>query len=181
MTALCCPVGLILQRQQNKLIGTRIQFLGLSLLQKIHLHETRPLVRNCMSELDYAKKYLTRSKGAYSPYPNYGVKYGNSSCPYMTKLWNNLIVSTQLMALPDFKDQLKIEFKPIKIKHYSKGSKIGNTLLTRIRLDRSDLNLHNFTIGLSETPECLSHANKESSLHYLIECFHYSGERHRPL
>ena len=103
MTALCCPVGLILQRQQNKLIGTRIQFLGLSLLQKIHLHETRPLVRNCMSELDYAKKYITRSKAGYSPYPNYGVKYGNSFFPYMTKRWNNLIVSTQLMALPNFK------------------------------------------------------------------------------
>ena len=43
-----------------------------------------------MTELDYAKKYLTRSKGGYSPYPNYGVKYGNSFFPYMTKLWNNL-------------------------------------------------------------------------------------------
>ena len=61
-----------------------------------------------MSELDYAKKYLTRSKGGYSPYPKYGVKYGNSCLTYMTKLWNNLIVSTQLIALPEFKDQLKI-------------------------------------------------------------------------
>ena len=130
-----------------------------------------------MTELDYAKKYLTRSKGGYSPYPNYGVKYGNSFFPYMTKLWNNLNVSTQLMALPDFKDQLKIEFKPKKIKHFSKGSKIGNTLLARIRLNRSDLNLHKFTIGFSETPECLCHAKKESSLHYLMECFLYSGER----
>ena len=50
-------------------------------------------------------------------------------------------------------------------------------VLTRIRLDRSDLNLHKFTKGISETPECLCHANKESSLHYLIECFLYSGER----
>ena len=156
---------------------SRIKFLGLSLLQKIHLHETRPLARKCMTELDYAKKYLTRSKGGYSPYPNYGVKYGNSFFPYMTKLWNNLNVSTQLMALPDFKDQLKIEFKPKKIKHFSKGSKIGNTLLARIRLNRSDLNLHKFTIGFSETPECLCHAKKESSLHYLMECFLYSGER----
>ena len=32
--------------------NTRIKFLGLSLLQKIHLHETRPLLRKCMSELD---------------------------------------------------------------------------------------------------------------------------------
>ena len=46
---------------------TRIKFLGLCLFQKIHLHETRPLIRKCKSELDYAKKYLTRSKGGYSP------------------------------------------------------------------------------------------------------------------
>ena len=65
-----------------------------------------------MSELDYAKKYLTRSKGRYSPYPNFGVKYGNSFFPFMTKQWNNLNVSTQLMDLPDFKKQLKNDLKP---------------------------------------------------------------------
>ena len=86
---------------------TRIKFLGLCLFQKIHLHETRPLIRKCKSELDYAKKYLTRSKGGYSPYPNYGVRYKNSFLPYITGLWNNLNVSTQLMALPDFKEAVK--------------------------------------------------------------------------
>ena len=81
------------------------------------------------------------------------------------------------MTLPDFKDQLKKEIKPIKIKHFSKGSKVGNKLLTRIRLERSDLNIHTFSIGLSESSECLCHAKHESSLHYLIDCFLYSGER----
>ena len=141
------------------------------MLQKINLHETRPLLRKCMMELDYAKKYLTRSKGGYSPYPNYGVKYGNSFFPYMTKQWNNLNVSTQLMALPDFKEQLKMELKP---KKSGILPKVPN--LAILRLTRSDLNLHKFTIGLVETSECLCHANKESSLHYLIECFLYSGE-----
>ena len=156
---------------------TRINFLGLSFFHKIHLHETRPLIKKCMTELDYAKKYLTRSKGGYSPYPNYGDKFKKSFFPYMSKLWNNLNVSTQLMTLPDFKEQVKKELKPSKIKHFSKGSKIGNTLLTRIRLDRSYLNLHTFSIGLSESSECLCHAKNESSLHYLIECFLYTGER----
>ena len=95
----------------------------------------------------------------------------------MSKLLNNLIVSTQLMTLPDFKEQVKKELKLSKIKHFSKGSKIGNTLLTRIRLDRSYLNLHTFSIGLSESSVCLCHAKNESSLHYLIECFLYYGER----
>ena len=155
----------------------RIKFLGLCLFQKIHLHETRPLIRKCKSELDYAKKYLTRSKGGYSPYPNYGVKYKNSFFPYITGLWNNLNVSTQLMALPDFKEAVKEELKPIKFKHFSRGSKLGNTLLTRIRLERSDLNLHKFTIGHSETTECLCHSKHESSIHYFLDCFLYTGER----
>ena len=32
-------------------IKTRIDFLGLCLFQKIHLHLTRPLVRKCMSKI----------------------------------------------------------------------------------------------------------------------------------
>ena len=91
---------------------SRIKFLGLSFFHKIHLHETRPLIKKCMTELDYAKKYLTRSKGGYSPYPNYGDKFKKSFFPYMSKLWNNLNVSTQLMTLPDFKEQVKKELKP---------------------------------------------------------------------
>ena len=56
------------------------------------------------------------------------------------------------MAFSDFKLELKSNMKPDKIKHFSNGFKIGNILLTRIRLDRSDLNLHKFSIGHSEDP-----------------------------
>ena len=95
----------------------------------------------------------------------------------MTRLWNDLSVSTQVMELSAFKEQIKKDLKPIKYKHFTKGSKIGNTLLTRIRLNRSDLNLHKFTIGHSESAECNCHAKTESSLHFLTECFLYAGER----
>ena len=156
---------------------TRIKFLGLSLFQKIHLFETRPLIRTCKTGLDYEKKYLTRSKGGYLPYPNYGLKFQNSFFPYITSLWNNLDVNTQLMGLVDFKSKLKQVLKPTKFRHFSKGSKLGNKLLCRIRLERSDLNLHKFTIGHSESPECLCHSKQESSQHYLIDCFLYSSER----
>ena len=66
-------------------------------------------------------------------------------------MWNNLNSSTQSLALSDFKLKIKDIFNPCKNKHYAKGSKIGNILLTRIRVDRSDLNLHKYTIGLSDT------------------------------
>ena len=95
----------------------------------------------------------------------------------MSKVWNNLDVSIQVLQLSEFKQQLKTDLKPKRLKHFSKGSKLGNTLLSRIRLNQSNLNLHRFSIGLSETAACCCHANKESSLHYLTECFLYSGER----
>ena len=151
--------------------------MGLSLFQKIHLYQTRPLIRSCKTGLDYEKKYLTRSKGGYLSYPNYGLKFQNSFFPFITSLWNNLDVNTQLMGLVDFKSKLKQLLKPNKFRHFSKGSKLGNTLLSRIRLERSDLNLHKFTIGQSESPECLCHSKQESSQHYLIDCFLYSSER----
>ena len=53
-------------------IQKQIEFLGLSLFQKIHFYETRPLIRKCMTNLDTEKKYYMRSKGGYTPYPNYG-------------------------------------------------------------------------------------------------------------
>ena len=86
-------------------------------------------------------------------------------------------METQLLTLPDFKIKLKEKLKPKRIKHFSKGSKIGNSLLARIRLHRSGLNSHKFAIGQSESPECSCHSKHESSQHYLLDCFLYSCER----
>ena len=79
--------------------------------------------------------------------------------------------------LADFKTELKLVMKPPTIKHFSKGSKHGNKLITRLRVGRSDLNLHRFTIGLIDTPKCLCRAKEESTMHYLIDCFLYNTER----
>ena len=130
-----------------------------------------------MSHLDYEKKYLTRSKTGYLHYPNYGQKFKKSFFPYFSNLWNNLDIKVQLLPLSDFKIKLKEELKPKRYKHFGKGSKIGNRLLTRIRLERSDLNSHKFTIGQSDSSECLCHSKYESSQHYLIDCFLFTSER----
>ena len=82
-----------------------------------------------------------------------------------------------MLPLADFKSRLKQELKPPKIKHFAKGSKYGNTLLTRIRLQRSELNLHRFSIGQSDSAECTCQAKRESSQHYLIDCSNYTAER----
>ena len=69
-------------------IMERGKILGLNLFQKIHLHETRPLIRNCMTKLDFEKKVLTRSKGGYIPHINYGKQFKMSFFPYFSGLWN---------------------------------------------------------------------------------------------
>ena len=130
-----------------------------------------------MTKLDMEGTRKTISKGGYLPYPNYGNKYLNSFFPYMSRLWNNLPNSTKCKNLSEFKIQLNCDMKPSKIKHNSKGTKIGNYLLSRLRIGRSDLNLHRFTIGLSDSPECYCHSKEESTKHYILDCFLYAVER----
>ena len=72
---------------------------------------------------------------------------------------------------------MKKMFKPPKFKHFSRGSKEGNMLLTRIRVGRSDLNQHKFSIGLVDSPDCLCHYKSESPEHFFLDCFLYSPER----
>ena len=65
---------------------SRIDFLGLIIFYKIHLQDTRPLVRSCLTKLDNEKTHYTRSKGGYSPDPNYGAKYQKTFFPYVSKM-----------------------------------------------------------------------------------------------
>ena len=154
----------------------RGNFLGLNIFQKIHLYETRPLIRSCMPKLDLEQK-ITRSKGGYLPFKNCGQKFKNSFFPYFSSCWNNLPLNAQCKNIEDFKIYTKQEFKPPKYKHFSRGTKLGNTLLTRIRVGRSFLNEHGFTIGSNENPECLCHFRTESPQHYFLDCFLYLPER----
>ena len=72
---------------------------------------------------------------------------------------------------------MKIKYNPIKIKHYAKGSKYGNSLITKLRVGRSYLNAHSYSIGLSESPACDCGAPQESSQHVLLSCPLYCSER----
>ena len=51
--------------------------------------------------------------------------------------------------------------------------------MTRIRVGRSSLNQHKFTIGLSDSPECFCHFKVESPEHFFLDCFLFSLERQR--
>ena len=92
-------------------------------------------------------------------------------------MWNALGPEVWNKNLIDFKLHTKLTMKPKKYKHFSRGNKLTNSLLTKIRVGRSELKQHKYTIGLSESPECLCHCKEESPKHYFIDCFLYSQER----
>ena len=155
----------------------RGDILSLNIFHKIHLHETRPLIRKCMPKLDIDNICKAGSKGGYIPFKYKGDTFNNSFFPSTVKLWNSLPKTIQHKDLIEFKLCTKQELKPPRYKHFSRGSKLGNTLLTKIRVGRSSLNQHKFTIGLSDSPECLCHFKTESPEHYFLDCFLYSPER----
>ena len=158
-------------------IQKRADILGLNIFHKIHLQETRPLIRDCMQKLDFENKFNTRSNGGYIPYPNFGVNFKNSFFPYNSSLWNSLPKNAQCKDLIEFKIFTNKELKPARFKHFSRGNKFSNSLLTKIRVGRSDLNQHKYVIGLSESPQCSCHFREESPLHFFLDCFLYSIER----
>ena len=90
----------------------RGDILGLNIFQKIHLQETRPLIRNCMTKLDFEKKQLTRSKGGYLPHENHGTKFRMSFFPYFSGLWNSLPPNVQFRNIEDFKIYTTTELSP---------------------------------------------------------------------
>ena len=132
-----------------------------------------------MPSLDIKENYILRSKTNYKEFPYKNLKFAKSFFPSYTKLWNNLpdkIISN--INISEFKDELKIQLKPNNIKHFYKGNKLANSLLARIRLGRSKLNVHAFSIGLIDSPFCLCH-RMETVDHYLHDCFLYTVERHK--
>ena len=126
---------------------------------------------------DIERNYPSRSKGGYIPFKKFDCKFNNSFFPYTTQLWNNLPNNVKCKDLKDFKYHIKKELKPPRYKHFARGKKISNTLLTRIRVGRSDLNQHKFTIGLVDSPQCDCHFREESPEHYFLDCFLYTHER----
>ena len=158
-------------------IMDRGNLLSLNMFHKIHLNETRPLIRKCMPKLDIDRTNFTRSKGGYIPFKPKDNKFNTSFFPNTLKLWNNLSRNTQCKDVNEFKISIKEEIKPPRYKHFARGNKFANTLLTRIRVGRSYLNQHSFTIGHADSPECSCHFRSESPEHYFLQCFLYSLER----
>ena len=158
-----------------EIIPQRADFLGLTIFKKINAHQTKRLVRNCMSQINLSRR--NRNTNIYRSFPKTSLGFSNSFFPYFTKQFNNLQKNlAEDNDILSFKKKLKLKIKPPKIKHYSWGSKRGNALLTQLRVGRSLLNVHSFAINLADSPLCQC-ARLETNLHFFTECFLYTEER----
>ena len=105
--------------------------------------------------------------------------YANSFFPYFTKKYNLLDKKIRSQDMKEFKTSMTEILKPHKRKHYAAGSKHLNSLLTSIRLGRSDLNAHKFKVSLSDTMTCThcDDSTPESPVHFFTSCTHFAEMR----
>ena len=136
-------------------IEKRADYLGINFF----LYETRPLIRTCLQPFQHPV-YNVRSEGGYQPFKKSGYEVQQIFFSLLFKPLELPPSKWPSKNLVDFKEFTKLKFKPPKIKHYARGNKLGNSLLTKIRVGRSDFNQHKFTIGLPENPECSCHFNR---------------------
>ena len=77
----------------------------------------------------------------------------------------------------DFKLEIKKLCKPHRLKHLNTGGKYGCSLMTRVRVGRSYLKAHGYSIGLETDNTCsCNNTTQETSLHYMF-CTNYSEQR----
>jgi hypothetical protein len=119
-----------------------------------------------------------RKRRPHVKFPSGKLNYSNSFFPIISKKWESLPQKYMGLQMDEFKKLWKQDFAPKRFKFMSRGSKQGNRLLTRIRVGRSYLKSHSYSIGLAETPYCsCDDSTTESPLHYFINCPLYAEER----
>ena len=87
-------------------LSTRADFLGLCQFQKFHLHESRPLILNCMPEINFARN--TRNKQFYGLFLPLGTNLPNLF--FLTSLKFSIILTSTFnvnMIFPLLKKTLK--------------------------------------------------------------------------
>ena len=109
------------------------------------------------------------SKRTFENYNNKKTFFEQSFFPVTIKLWDEIDMGMKGLDLIEFKTKLKENLKPTRFKHFNYGFKFPNALHTQLRLKRSNLNSHLYSIGLSSTPLCVC-GQPETVKHFLLNC-----------
>ena len=105
--------------------------------------------------------------------------YSHSFIPSTTHTWNELPTALRLSANHmTFKKSIADLMDPVEPNRFnSYGSKRGNTLHTRLRLQASSLNAHKFSFGMELSPECRCGYRSEDTNHFFLRCPLYNDAR----
>ena len=114
---------------------------------------------------------VLRNASTHTTTPSRTTSYHNSFFPLTAKHWNDLPETIRSLPRTSFKktisERLGVTKPP---KFYITGSKLGNTLHTRLRTGMSRLNSHLFQIQKSETSVCACGFPSENVRHYILDC-----------
>lgn len=139
-----------------ELLSERRRFHRLSLYYKIK-NKDAP---------EYLQKYVLTSA------PEGTERYKRTFFPYCYKHWETVDESLKnIDSLDHFKSKLIKSIRPIKSPFFKVLDRYGLSLLTRLRVDFSDLREHRFDHNFNcPDPTCKCELEVESSEHFLLRC-----------
>ena len=102
-------------------------------------------------------------------------RYDNSFFPYCISNWNLLDSDIKsLSTLCEFKDKICKFFRPKGNSFYKIRDKYGIKLLTKIRVNFSDLRDHRYNHNFNcQNPSCACGLEDETTVHYFLCCPRY--------
>ena len=106
-------------------------------------------------------------------------RYLNSFYLYCIKAWNNLDPTIRnLPNISQFKNALQQLIRPKERHLFGINDRVGVNLLTRLRVDFSDLKLHKFNHRFNcDSPLCSCGQSSESTVHFFLHCQLYTDLR----
>jgi hypothetical protein len=120
--------------------------------------------------------YNTRNASALPVVRTRTSLYYNSFIPSSVRLWNlqpdNIRLSPSIQALK-YSLKSNISSKPF---YYYTGSRLGQILHSRLRMQCSSLNQHVYRKNIVDSPNCIC-GLAESTTHYLFHCPRYTTQR----
>ena len=170
-----------------------LQELGLSNLvdrRKLHRLQLLHKLRFQASVPDYIRAIVPNTREMDTPRTLRNVtnitqpmtrltSYIESLIPKTTRDWNELPNEVrQLRGYKEFNNNLSKTLAPDPPNNFcSVGTKIGNTLHTKLRLQSSSLNAHRFAFGQTASPKCDCGHRKEDTRHFLLACPRHQAAR----
>ena len=124
--------------------------------------------------------HFTRQSNNFTDIRTRTSLYSNYFLPSTIKLWNNLSIDIRNSgSLNIFKSRIgaQNEKRPL---FYNAGSRMGQILHARMRMNSSCLNEHLFRRSLVDSPNCTC-GQIESNRHFLLYCHKYSDLRRRTI